>query len=206
MNRALDFDLSKAIILAKNEIIIDSYEGFETINPVGKGYFTITNHRFLYFATSKDKLSSSISVTQWDINGIGGIKSEFGKRANILQVLIGYVLLIIGLVGLSYVAFRFFNSNLSFKKQLEFIIPSISVIILSILLIVFSKRKMFSLEVLTNSSSSTLVSFTSSFFRSPYKGKITIKPSNSTFSMIKEIGKSILDAQRFQNQGNRYVD
>ena len=64
---------------------------------------------------------------------------------------------------------------------------------------------MFSLEILKNTNSSSLVSFTSSFFRSPNKGKILINPSRSTLPMIKELGQAIIEAkQPPQYQYNNY--
>ena len=56
---------------------------------------------------------------------------------------------------------------------------------------------MFSLSILTNPKE-TFVSFTSSFFKSPNQGKIIIKPTSTTFTMIKEMGKAIINAQQIR--------
>lgn len=198
MNNIIDFDITKAFILADKELILDTYEGFETINPVGKGYFVITNQRFIYLAVSKDNKSNSIAVTQWNVDGIGGMKSEFGKRVNMIQFIIASLILILAIGGFAYTMVRFIASSISLTNQLQFLIPTLIAFVISILLFVFSKRKMFNLEVLTKTATSTLVSFTSDFFKSPNQGKIIIKPTSSTFNMIKELGKSILNAQNIK--------
>lgn len=197
MNKNIDFDINKAITLANNEFIIDSYEGVLTINPAGKGYFVITNFRFLYFADAKDKKSSSIAVTQCDINKIGGIKSEFGKRVNMIQSIIALIVFMVGifLFGLLLRDFFLYDFSIIASFQLPMFILSCVLTITGLFLLIFSKRKMFSLSILTFPSE-TLISFTSSFFRSPNQGKIIIKPTASTFTMIKEMGKTILNAQQ----------
>ena len=204
VDRSIDFDINKAVTLAHNEVIINSYEGFETINPRGKGYFAITNFRFLYFAVSKDNLSNSISVSQWDINGIGGITSEAGKRVKIIQRIVAIVLLLAGITGIGYSLYRVLIFNFTLTIQLPLLIVSGVALLVSMFLFIFGKHKMFSLEVLTNTASTSLVSLTSSFFRSPNDDKILIRPSASTFRMIREIGKTILEAQQFHKNINRF--
>ena len=145
-NNNIDFDINKAITLTKSEYIIELYQGF------------VTNYRFLYFAVSKDKQSNSIAVTQWDINGIGGIKSEIGKRVSTIQSIIATFTLLLSFTGFIYMFINYFANNLAISKQLWLLIPSGIIFILAIFLFIFSKRRMFSLEVMTKSSFTSLVS------------------------------------------------
>jgi len=197
MNSTIDFDLDKAIVLADNEFIIDSYEGIVTINPVGKGYFVITNYRFIYLAVTKDKKSSSIAVTQTDIRNVSGVKSEIGKRANMIQKIIALVVFFAGILGFAFILRNVFSLGIGFGEQLPLLIICGILTIVGIFLLIFAKRKMFNLSILTNPKE-TFVSFTSSFFKSPNQGKIIIKPTSTTFTMIKEMGKAIINAQQIR--------
>jgi hypothetical protein len=188
-------NIKDAVKLASDEVILETYEGFEIVDPVGKGFFTITNYRFIYYASSKDKDSDSVSVTEWPINQIGGIISEMGKRVNIVQKIIAIVLFVLGMSFLGYSMYLFFNTKVI---NYIFISGGCAAIITALFLYIFRKRKMFSLEVYTKTNRSSLLSLRSSFFKSPNHGKIKIKPNSTTALMIKELGKAVIEAQQFR--------
>ena len=57
MNKNDTNDLKDVIVLANDEIVVES---FASKLSAMKGYFTITNKRLIYHATHRGKLSSSI--------------------------------------------------------------------------------------------------------------------------------------------------
>lgn len=54
MNKNDTNDLKDVIVLANDEIVVESFAGFEIVEPAGKGYFTITNKRLIYHATYRE--------------------------------------------------------------------------------------------------------------------------------------------------------
>ncbi|HEY8395371.1 MAG TPA: hypothetical protein VIK96_01180 [Bacilli bacterium] len=194
MNKIESYDLKDVIAFANNETVIESFAGFEIVEPEGKGFFTITNRRLIYHATFKGKLSSSIAVRECALEDVGVISSEYGKRANKLQSTIGLVLLIFGLAGLIYGLVSYFVETL--KYGLYSSIAGGILFLSGLIVTLTSKRKMFFLEIYTKSPQANFVSLTSDYFQSPSRGRIKIKPTRETHQLIRELGKHILEAKR----------
>ncbi|MGI6767623.1 MAG: hypothetical protein ACOX43_00785 [Bacilli bacterium] len=189
----LNIEINDVVVLANNESVLETFTGFEIIEPIGKGYFTITNRRLIYYATFRDKLSNSIAVRECSLEDVGVISSEYGKRTNKLQKTIGFIIFLLGLALVLYGV-----SNFVIKKVpygLEALIAGGVFFLAGLIVVVTSKRKMFSLEVFTNTSQSNFVSLTSDYFQSPSRGRIKIKPNRETGSMIKALGKYVLEAK-----------
>jgi hypothetical protein len=189
----INVEINQVISLANNETVLQTFEGFEVVDPVGKGYFTITNQRLVYYATFRDKLSNSITVRECPIDSIGEIASEYGKRTSKLQKTIGLIIFLIGLAVLIYGSATYIETELGYRLP-AFIIGGVFFLI-GLIVILTSKRKMFTLEIFTKTSRSSIVSLTSDFFQSPNRGRIKIKPNNQTIQMIKELGKYIIEAR-----------
>lgn len=189
----LSIDINDVVVLANNETVLETFAGFEIVEPLGKGYFTITNRRLIYYATFRDKLSNSIAVRECALEDVGVISSEYGKRTNKIQKTIGLIIFFIGLILSAYGVYNYAI------EELEYGLPALIVggvfFLTGLIVILTSKRKMFSLEVFTNTPHSNFVSLTSDFFQSPSRGRIKIKPNRETSMMIKELGKYVLEAK-----------
>lgn len=191
--------LDNVVALANNEVILNTFEGFEIESPRGKGFFTITNLRLIYYATSKDKVSTSVTVRETPIELVGEIASEFGKIAKRIQKTIGFIILMLGLGSLGFGLTALLSDN---PLSTYAFIGGGVVFLVGLILLLTSKRKMFTLEIFTRSSRSSIVSLTSDLFQSPNRGRIKIKPNNQTMQMIRELGKYIQEAKSRRNNTN----
>ncbi|MDY0064609.1 MAG: hypothetical protein RBS25_06015 [Bacilli bacterium] len=186
---------NEVVNIAKGESIVKTYEGFETLDPAGHGSFTITTKRLLFYASYKDKEAKSTAVWEWPLENIGGIMSESGKRKNKIQVIISYLFLLVsvGFLVLAILDLTQMQTGL-FPYMTSFIVAG-SAFFLFILLFCLGKRKMFFLEIYSRIPMNPIISLKSSFFKSPNHGKIQIVPNSNTLQMIKELGKTIIEAQ-----------
>jgi hypothetical protein len=190
-------DVNDAVTLAQNEVVLKTYEGFNTSDPIGKGYFTITNYRFIFYSNSKDKEVSSISVNECPIECIGGIASEFGKRVKKVQKFFAILALLIGLTGLGLGVYGAVIFN-----QMYLLVGFIAgglFLILSLILLLTCKRRIFSLEIMYRIPNNVMLSLVSDFFKSPNRNKIRIIPNSESVHMIKELGKTIVEAQNYKH-------
>jgi len=186
-------ELNDVIALANNEMILESFAGFEIVEPKGKGFFTITNKRLIFHATYKGNLSSSVAIRECALENVGVISSEYGKRAHKLQRAIGIIILFLGLALLGYGIAGRFSSSLPLGN-LGLPVGG-GVFLIGLIVMLTSKRKMFSLEICTRTPQTSFVTFMSDFFQSPTKGKIKIKPTKETQLLIKELGKHVIEAR-----------
>ena len=184
-------DINDFIKLAKNEVLVKTYEGFDITDPVGKGFFSITNYRFVFYATNVSKVSNTTKIREWNLNDISGISSEYGKRENNVHKWIASFLM-----GLAGVGIFFFLLKLFSKKGQDntLLIASAAVLVIGFILFLFRKRKMFFIEVFTRAPKTSFISFSSTFFKSPTE-RIKIKPNKFTIPMIKELGTTIIEAK-----------
>lgn len=192
----LTIDFGDVVVLSNHEVVLKTFEGFDIVNPYGKGYFTITTQRLIYYASSKDKIAKSITVRECPVDLVGEIASEYGKRTNKLQQTIGVILLFIGLGLSGYGVFAYLKL---LAMGLYLIIGGGVLFLIGLIIALTSKRKMFTLEIFTRSSRSSVVSLTSDFFQSPNRGRIKIKPTKETIQMIKELGMHIMEAKNRKN-------
>jgi hypothetical protein len=183
------------VALAADEIVIKTYEGFETLDPIGKGFFTVTNRRSIYYSSSKDSETDSVTVSECPIESIGGINSEYGKRVKRVQKFFAVLFLLLAIGGIG------FGIAGSVMKRDLFIysgyIGGGLMLILAIILFVTCKRRIFSLEIFYKTPKTVMLSLTSDFFKAPNRSKIRVLPTSVTMQMIRELGKTILDAQNF---------
>jgi hypothetical protein len=185
-------DFGNVVVLGNQEVVLKTFEGFDIVSPHGKGYFTITTQRLIYYASSRDKLAKSITVRECPVDLVGEIAAEYGKRTNRLQKAIGLILLFIGLGLLGYGVPAYLQT---LPLGLYSLIGGGVFFLVGLIVTLTAKRKMFTLEIFTRSSRSSIVSLTSDFFQSPNRGRIKIKPTNQTIQMIKELGMHIMDAK-----------
>jgi hypothetical protein len=193
MNKNDTNDLKDVIVLANDEIVVESFAGFEIVEPAGKGYFTITNKRLIYHATYRGKLSSSIAVRECALENVGVISSEFGRRTHKLQRTIGLIILLLGLGLLGYGIGALYAEVLKLGPYARIVGGVLAV--LGLIVALTAKRKMFSLDIFTRTPQTNFLSFTSDFFQSPNRGRIRIKPTRETHQLIKELGKHVLEAR-----------
>lgn len=188
-------DVKDTVALAADEIVVKTYEGFETVDPSGKGYFTVTNRRFIYYSTSKDSQTDSVSVSECPIESIGGINSEYGKRVKRVQKFFAVLTLLLALGGIGLgIAGSVLMRNLF--TYFGYIGGGV-MLAFSIILFVTCKRKIFSLEIFYKTPKTVMLSLTSDFFKTPNRSKIRVLPTSVTMQMIRELGKTILDAQNY---------
>lgn len=190
-------DINEVIKLANDEVIIKTYEGFEIIEPVGKGFFTITNHRFIYYSTSNNKLASSKSFIEWELDQVSGIASEYGKRDSAAQKIISYVLLGIAGAGLFYVLLNFLSQH---GLVMWALIASAALLVIGLFIFLFRKRQMFFIEIFTKSKKESIMAFSSTFYRPSSSERIKIKPNKHTVKMIQEIGSTIIEAKQYRSE------
>ena len=192
MNKNDTNDLKDVIVLANDEIVVESFAGFEIVEPAGKGYFTITNKRLIYHATYRGKLSSSIAVSECALENVGviSVNSEEG-RTNCRTI--GLIILLLGLGLLGYGIGALYAEVLKLGPYARIVGGVLAV--LGLIVALTAKRKMFSLDIFTRTPQTNFLSFTSDFFQSPNRGRIRIKPTRETHQLIKELGKHVLEAR-----------
>lgn len=188
-------DMSDIVKLAKDEIVLKTYEGFDITEPAGKGFFSITNHRFIYYSNSSSRFSNSKSILEWDINSINGISSEYGKRVNTTHRLISIIIMGLSGAGFFYFLLKFLGQQIQDNLVLY---ASTALFVLGFIIFLFRKRKMFSIEIFSSAPKVSIVSFSSTFFKSQTSGKIQMRPNKFTIQMIKEIGETIIEAKQYQ--------
>lgn len=191
MNTGKSFDIHEVINFSEEEVIVKEYDGFDIVEPDGNGHFVVTNKRLIFLVSGKSKDSKSISITEWYINDIKGIKSEYGKRKSKRQTSLASIILVIGLGLLAVALFYLIGKD---KFNLPFGLSGIFLLILGIVLMFTSKRKMFFLSIFT-SNFMDIVTISSSLFQSVTLGKIKISPNKNTNAMIKELGAVIIKAK-----------
>lgn len=184
-------DISEIVNLSFNEVVLKTYEAFELIDPSGNGVFSVTNKRIIFVATGSSALTSSTSITEWMLDDIKGIQSEHGKRRHRGQTtvanIIGIIAVLIGLL----VAMMFFSG----REVSNFHFIGVGVVFLIFLILkLTAKRKMFALSIY-GGTTTPIVKFSSSFYKSAILGQIQIKPSKFTNTMIKDLGSTILNAK-----------
>lgn len=74
-----------------------------------------------------------------------------------------------------------------------------SLFIISILLFVFGKNKVFFIEIKTNANLNTEIKLSSSLFRLPFISHITAKASQASFDLIHSLGRSVIAAKNYKN-------
>ncbi|MDD4001068.1 MAG: hypothetical protein PHX62_09305 [Bacilli bacterium] len=193
----VSIDIDQVVSLAANERVLKTFEGFEIVEPTGKGYFTVTNYRLIYYATFRDNITNSITVRECPIENVGEISSEFGKRTKRLQKTLGLVALLLGVGGLIFGGITFLYQNLK-KFQTPALVAGGILALLGLIIVLTSKRKMFTLELFTRTPRSSIVSLTSDFFQSPSRGRIKIRPNSDTNQMIKDLGKWLIEAKNLK--------
>lgn len=192
-------DTNEIIKLAKNEVIIKTYEGFDIIEPSGKGFFLITNYRFVYYATNANKMANSKSVLEWDLHDISGISAEYGKRVNKFQQTLASSLMGIALAGIAFFLIRLLSKN---GQDNLVLFTSISAFVLGFLFFLFRKRKMFYIEIFSKYPKESLISFTSTAFKSSTLDTIKTHPNKFTTLLVQELGTVILEAKQYKNKAD----
>ena len=186
-------DIEDVIKLAKNEIIIKTYEGFDIIEPAGKGFFLITNFRFIYYSINANKLASSKSILEWDLHDISGISSEYGKRVSNIQKAIASLFMFLSLAGIFFFLIKFFSDN---GKDNIVLFSSIALFIIGFIIFLFRKRKVFYIELFSKYPKESLICFSSNAFNSSSLETIKITPNKFTTLMVKELGTTIIEAKQ----------
>lgn len=185
------------IELSKDEVVIKAFKEIELQGPDGSGYFVVTNHRLIYLVDAKEQFYNFVSLAEYDINTISSIRSIYGKIANSVARVLGYTLLIIGIIG-SFLGLATIIAN-DFLLELReiLLISGASLIVLSILLFIFGKNKVFSIEIKTNVNLNTEIKLSSSYFKPPFSKQITANPTKASFYLIQNLGKTILEAKNY---------
>lgn len=190
-------DINDVIKLSQDEEIIKTYEGFESIDPVGKGFFTITNYRFIYYATNSNKFSSSKSFIEWELNQIVGITSEYGKQDSTVHKMFASVLMGIAVAGIFYFLLKLLSKN---GKVMWILITSLVLLLIGVILFIFRRRKMFYVEIFTKTPRTSLMSFSSTLYKPSTTERIKIKPNKFTIDMIKELGAAVIEAKQYSQK------
>ncbi|MFA5543592.1 MAG: hypothetical protein WC008_04800 [Bacilli bacterium] len=184
-------EIDKLVNLSFNEVVLKTYEAFELIDPSGSGVFSVTNKRLIFVAAGSSSITSSTSITEWMIDDIKGIQSEHGKRRHKRQTAIANILGIITGLAAILVAMMFFSG----REVLNYYYIGVGVLFLTfIILKLTAKRKMFSLSIF-GGTTTPIVNFSSSFYKSAITNQIQIKPSKYTSTMIRDLGSTILNAK-----------
>lgn len=183
-------DISEIVNLSFNEVVLKTYEAFELIDPSGNGVFSVTNKRLIFVATGSSALTSSTSITEWMLDDIKGIQSEHGKRRHRGQTTIANIIGIIAVLLGLLVAMMFFSG----REVNNFHFIGYMVFLIFLILKLTAKRKMFALSIY-GGTTTPIVKFSSSFYKSAILGQIQIKPSKFTNTMIKDLGSTILNAK-----------
>ena len=186
MVKETSVEIGDVINLARGEEIINVYEGFKTQNPSGYGYFLITNFRFVFFKKSTEWRNKTVNTLEIPVNHIGGIKSEHGRKAVKMQVLIALSIILLSLVG--------FGLNSVLGKVMLYV--SAPVLLAGLLVLIFSRRRVFTLEIFTKSAMGSVVSLTNDFFKLKKATRIDVR--SETFKMIRDLGKTITEAQSYR--------
>lgn len=181
-------NIQNVVNLAKGEEIINIYEGFKTINPRGYGYFMVTNYRFIFFKKSNDWSNKTTSMVEIPINHIGSIKSEYGRKAIRLQKIIAWIIIL-----LSLVSFGLF----SVLGKIMFIVGGV-LFVGGLLVLLFSRRRVFTIEICTKSVIGTIISVSNDYFKLKKDTRIIVRAE--TGQMIRDLGKTVLDAKHFQTK------
>lgn len=184
-------EIDKLVNLSFNEVVLKTYEAFELIDPSGSGVFSVTNKRLIFVAAGSSSITSSTSITEWMIDDIKGIQSEHGKRRHKRQTAIANIIGIITGLAAILVAMMFFSG----REVLNYYYIGVGVLFLTfIILKLTAKRKMFSLSIF-GGTTTPIVNFSSSFYKSAITNQIQIKPSKYTSTMIRDLGSTILNAK-----------
>jgi hypothetical protein len=186
MMKETSVDIKNVVNLAREEEIINVYEGFKTQNPSGLGYFLITNFRFIFFKKTTEWRNKTVNMLEIPIGHIGGIKSEYGRKAVKLQVLIALSVMLLGLVGVGL--------NFVLGKFMLYI--GVALFVIGLLIVIFSRRRVFTIEIFTKSTIGSVVSITNDYLKLNKATRIVVRPE--TFAMIRDLGKSIMEAQRYR--------
>lgn len=186
MVKETSVEIGDVINLARGEEIINVYEGFKTQNPSGYGYFLITNFRFVFFKKSTEWRNKTVNTLEIPVNHIGGIKSEYGRKAVKMQVLIALSIILLSLVG--------FGLNFVLGKVMLYV--SAPVMLAGLLVLIFSRRRVFTIEIFTKSTMGSVVSLTNDFFKLKKATRIVVR--SETFKMIRDLGKTITEAQSYR--------
>lgn len=191
MTNSKTFEINDVVNLAFGEDVLKTYGDFDVTNPLGKGHLVVTNKRLIFQISGKSKDSQAVSITEWDINEIKGIQSEYGKRRSKGQVTLSFFILLLGLGVIAYSIFYFIS-----KSSFPMIYTSIGVILFITGLIVMftSNRKMFCINISAREFTN-IITLSSSMYKSVVLGKIQISPNKLTNSMIKDLGAVILNAK-----------
>lgn len=191
-------NVSDFIGLSSDEVIIKAFKEIELQGPKGHGYFIVTNHRLIYMLDAKEQFYNFVSLAEYDIKSISSIKSIYGKVANLVARVLGYTFLIIGIIGIfSGLSTLIADNFLTTYKEI-LLIGGGSLVVLSILLFIFGKNKVFSIEIKTNNNLNSEIKLSSSYFRPPFSKQITASVSKESFYLIQNLGKSIYEARNYQ--------
>src|SRR5690554_6281715 len=186
-------DFSEAVQLAVDEVVVKSYEAFHTVEPEGKAYFLFTNYRIIFFVKTAKK--HDLFVEEFDLQDVSGMHYRVGKVkdkkmstiAKILLVL-SFVLGALGVVGLLSTN-TFFVSN-----KMLFLAAAGAVFLVSILIFLFGKRKVFFMEIFGKMDRSSWMTFSSAIFKRKLES-VKIKPDANAYKFSKTLGKTIIDAK-----------
>jgi len=181
-------DIRELVNLANNEVIVKYYEGFKTAFPRGYGGFLITNYRFIFLKKSEEWNNKTVTMTEIPLSHIGGIKSEYGRKAIKLQKVIATILFLLGATGLA----------LGLAKVLGSYMNIIGGVFLAaaIIVFIFSRRRVFSLEILSKSATGSMLSVTNDFFKKKKDTKILV--GKETSDLIRDLGKAFIEAQNYK--------
>ncbi|MCK9537293.1 MAG: hypothetical protein M0R05_06935 [Bacilli bacterium] len=186
MLKEVSVNIQNVVNLARNEETINIYEGFKTINPRGFGYFLITNYRFIFFKKSTEWSNKTVNMLEIPIEHIGGIKSEYGRKSVKIQKIIAFVVIL-----LSLVSFGLFKVLGNFM----FIVGGV-LFVTGLLILLFSRRRVFTIEIFTKSIIGSIVSLSNDFFKLKKETRIVVRAE--TGEMIRDLGKTILEAQKYK--------
>ena len=186
MLKEVSVNIKNVVNFARSEEIVNVYEGFKTINPRGFGYFLITNYRFIFFKKSTDWSNKTVNMLEIPINHIGGIKSEYGRKSVKLQKIIAFIIIFLSLVG-----FGLFPV----LGKYMFIVGGV-LFVIGLFVFLFSRRRVFTIEIFTRSMIGSVVSLSNDFFKLKKETRILVRAD--TGEMIRDLGKTILEAQTYQ--------
>lgn len=186
-------DFSEAVQLAVDEVVVKSYEAFHTVEPEGKAYFLFTNYRMIFFIKTAKK--HDLFVEEFDIHDVSGMHYRVGKVKDKKMSTIAKILLVLSLVLGVLGAVGFLSTNAFFvSNKMIFLGAAGAIFLVSMLVFLFGKRKVFFMEIFGKTMRSSWMTFSSAIFKRKLES-VQIKPDASAYKFSKTLGKAIIDAR-----------
>lgn len=140
---------------------------------------------FRIFQKSTEWSNKTVNTLEIPVNHIGGIKSEYGRKAVKMQVLIALGIILLSLVG--------FGLNSVLGKVMLYV--SAPVLLAGLLVLIFSRRRVFTIEIFTKSTMGSVVSLTNDF------SNLKSDPDRRPFRNVQDdsrFRKTITEAQSYR--------